>query len=246
MAKRGWRTVVRDGDPTAAKSMSSKPTTDRSPGTDTPAAAKAWMAPIAISSLAAKTAVGAMRPGHYVGRRRLAGADRPVARSRAQQVAAALASAFGEAFRPQRREGVRRRARDVAEPAVAEVGQQMRDVAPRGPVVDAYEGDRGVVDALAERHHRRPHQPRPRRGARARKAAGRRSRSCRRPCRRRVARRRRQPASRPSRCRRSAARGRLRARPPRCPSARARKTGCRCRAAARAACRQIVCAATAR
>ena len=58
MAKRGWRTVVSAGDPTAAKSMSSKPTTDISPGTDTPASEKAWMAPIAISSLAAKIAVG--------------------------------------------------------------------------------------------------------------------------------------------------------------------------------------------
>ena len=53
-----WATVVSAGSTRDATSMSSKPTTDRSAGTDKPAARAASRAPTAISSLAANTAVG--------------------------------------------------------------------------------------------------------------------------------------------------------------------------------------------
>ena len=50
--------VVSGGSQICPISISSKPTTDRSPGTRKPCAFASMIAPMAISSLAAKTAVG--------------------------------------------------------------------------------------------------------------------------------------------------------------------------------------------
>src|SRR5260370_6259444 len=60
----GWRTVVSPGWAQAAIGRSSKPTTDRSSGTRTPACWAAAITPIAAMSLIASTAVGRRRPAH--------------------------------------------------------------------------------------------------------------------------------------------------------------------------------------
>ncbi|KQY47693.1 hypothetical protein ASD18_10455 [Cellulomonas sp. Root137] len=50
MARTGWRTVVRGGSVNAISGESSKPTTDRSPGTVSPRDRAARMAPRAMRS----------------------------------------------------------------------------------------------------------------------------------------------------------------------------------------------------
>ena len=54
----GWRTVVSAGTATVASTVSSKPTTEQSPGTVSPRAAASCMTPMAMLSLNAKIAVG--------------------------------------------------------------------------------------------------------------------------------------------------------------------------------------------
>ena len=58
MAAIGWRTVVRRNDSQPAIVMSSKPTSESSPGTLTPRLRAASSAPSAITSLPQKIAVG--------------------------------------------------------------------------------------------------------------------------------------------------------------------------------------------
>ncbi len=57
-ARCGWRTVVRAGSQNSLKAMSSKPITETSRGTSTPARRTAFMKPIAISSPEATIPVG--------------------------------------------------------------------------------------------------------------------------------------------------------------------------------------------
>ena len=55
----GWRTVVRGGHRRDAKGVSSKPTTDRSPGMAKPRRCASKSTPAAMSSLLATMALGA-------------------------------------------------------------------------------------------------------------------------------------------------------------------------------------------
>src|ERR1017187_3765845 len=58
MWRMGWLMVVSGGVHRADSGMLSKPTTDRSPGTQRTSYVEAWMVAISDTSLAAKTAVG--------------------------------------------------------------------------------------------------------------------------------------------------------------------------------------------
>ena len=58
----GWATVVSEMRPRPAMAMLSKPTTDRSRGTEIPASSQASISPIAPWSFQTKTAVGASGP----------------------------------------------------------------------------------------------------------------------------------------------------------------------------------------
>ncbi len=92
--------------------------------------------------------------------------DRPVPLFRACDRQAALPRAQQEASPALGREAVAGRTRDVGHRDVAEVGQEVGDVAARAGVVDAYEGDGITVDPLAQRDHGRRQQPFPPAGPR--------------------------------------------------------------------------------
>ena len=167
IARIGWATVVSGGSMQRAKRMSSKPTIERSSGTRRPRRLAVSTAPIAISSLKQKIAVGrSRRPSSRSAQAAPDSIEKSPFITTKSRSALLLLRARGRAAQAIAAERADQRAGDDPDVAVAEPIQIVHRLGGRLGVVDVDAGDAeprrelaAVDDRRAPRRHR-PHQRR--------------------------------------------------------------------------------------